>query len=270
MFPIYLDNAATTKLDKSLIEVYQSFSCEEFFNPSAGYAQAIKNHQYLENARNSLLKKLGARTGRIIFTSGATESNNLAINGSIREGKWEYITTMGEHPSVYNVFKKLEERGFKVHYIGLNKNGQVDYGELESKINEKTRLVSVMFVNNETGAINDLYRVCQIVKGKKSKTLLHVDAVQGFCKIPLSLGSLDIDLLSISGHKFYAPKGVGALYVKNINSLKPLVFGGGQEDGFRSGTENLPAIMCMAKMCEKIDIMSNLEVVKNLEKAFLS
>lgn len=269
MSVIYLDNAATTKMSESLMEVYKSFSCEEFYNPSAGYRSAISNSKNLDLARCSLLEKLGAKQGTIIFTSGATEANNIAINSAIREGKNEYIFSIGEHPSVYNVAKNLELSGRDVKFIPIQKSGEIDYSVLESFVNEKTRLVSVMFVNNETGVINDLKRICQIVKGKNPKTFIHVDGVQGFCKIPINLSKLDIDFLTISAHKFHGPKGVGALYVKNKSFMKPIVYGGGQEYGLRSGTENLPAIMAMKKAVEDIDLDKNFDNTKKLKEIFL-
>lgn len=266
---IYLDNAATTSMDKSLIEIYQRLSCVEFCNPSAGYSSAIKNSQLLNEARNIILNKLGLSVGDIIFTSGATEANNLAIRGSVREGKSEYIFSSGEHPSVYNVAKSLELSGKIVKYIPLQQNGQIDYDELEKLVTKDTRLVSVMFVNNETGAVNDIQRISRIVKNKNPRVLLHVDMVQGFCKIGINFSAIDVDFLSISGHKFHGPKGVGALYVKNKAALKSIVYGGGQEFGLRSGTENLPAIYAMSKEIEKIDISQNFNNVLKLRKAFL-
>ena len=186
MDKIYLDNAATTKMDESLIEVYKSFSCNEFFNPSAGYSVAIKNSQYLDYSRGVILKKLGLKSGDIIFTSGATEANNLAIKGSYREGKSEYVFSAGEHPSVYNVAKNLEQSGKVVKFIPLQRNGEIDYNTLKNLVNKDTRLVSVMFVNNETGAINDIEKVSKIVKSINPKTLLHIDIVQGFCQSALT------------------------------------------------------------------------------------
>ncbi len=267
---IYLDNAATTKMDESLIEVYKSFSCDKFFNASAGYSVALKNAKQLEEAKQILLKKLNANSGDIIFTACATESNNLAIQGSVKNGNWEYIFSKGEHPSVYNIAKMLEEQGQKVYYINLQKNGEIDYNQLEKLINEKTRLVSTMFVSNETGAINDINRIVNIIKGKNKRTIIHVDGVQGFCKIPISLSKTQIDLFSISAHKFHGPKGVGALYVRNKALLKPLLYGGGQEFNLRSGTENLAGIMAMVRECERIDILKNLENVRKLREQFLS
>ena len=266
---IYLDNAATTKMDESLIEVYQRFSCQNFFNPSAGYKEAIDNSKEILNAKEIILKKLGAKCGDIIFTSGATEANNLAIMGSLREGKSEYVFSVAEHPSVFNVAKHLEQMGKIVKFVHLQKNGEVDYAELEELINQNTRLVSIMYVNNETGVINDINKIAGIVKSKNPKVIFHVDGVQGFCKLPVDIDKSKIDLFSISGHKFHGPKGVGALYVKNKMALKAIVFGGGQELGLRSGTENLPAIIAMSKEIAKIDISENYKKALLLKKAFL-
>lgn len=267
---IYLDNAATTKMDESLIEIYQSFSCEKFFNASAGYSSALENAKELSKAKEIILNKLGAKKGDILFTGCATESNNLAIQGSVKEGKWEYIFSKGEHPSVYNIAKILEEQGKIVHFVDLQKNGEVNYEEIYKLINEKTRLVSIMFVNNETGAINDVEKISKTVKSINPRTLIHVDGVQGFCKIDINLSNTEIDYFSISAHKFHGPKGVGALYVRNKNILKPIFFGGGQEFNLRSGTENLPGIMAMASECEKIDINKNFQHVKDLRDSFIS
>lgn len=267
---IYLDNAATTKMDESLIEVYKSFSCDKFYNASAGYSVALENAKHLAKAKEILLNKLGAKVGDIIFTGCATESNNIALQGSVKEGKWEYIFSKGEHPSVYNIAKMLEEQGKTIHFLDLQKNGEIDYVQLESLVNDKTRLVSTMFVSNETGAINDLERIVKIVKAKNPRTLIHVDGVQGFCKTPINISKLNIDFFSISAHKFHGPKGVGALYVKNKSLLRPIIFGGGQEYNLRSGTENLPGIMAMVTECEKIDVAKNLKHVKELRDVFLN
>ena len=265
---IYLDNAATTKMFEESASVYKEYACTNFFNPSAGYGKAVEISKKLDEVIELLKKRLSVDKGDIIFTGGATESNNLAIRGSVRSGKWEYVFSEGEHPSVYNVAKALEQEGHIVHIIPLGKNGQVDYDEIEKVLNDKTRLISLMHVSNETGAINDIKRIRALRDRLSPKALLHVDGVQAFCKIPFSLNDLGIDLYTISAHKFHGPKGVGALYVRNKQGLKNIVFGGGQEGGYRSGTENVPGVMAMAKSCEMIDTERNFEKVKRLNSLF--
>ena len=265
---IYLDNAATTKMFEESAGVYKEYACTNFFNPSAGYGKAVEISKKLDEVRELLKNRLHVVKGDIIFTGGATESNNLAIRGSIRSGKWEYVFSEGEHPSVYNTAKALEQEGYIVHFVPLSKNGQVDYEQLEKVLNEKTRLISIMHVSNETGAINDLKKISFLRDKLCPKALLHVDGVQAFCKIPFSLNDLGIDLYTISAHKFHGPKGVGALYVKNKQGLKNIIFGGGQEGGYRSGTENVAGIMAMAKSCEMINTEKNLEKVKRLNSIF--
>ncbi len=267
---IYLDNAATTKMFDGCVKVYGYYACEEYFNPSSMNRYSLKVAKDLEEVRKRIVSKLGHTKGTIIFTSGATESNNLAIMGSKRNGKWEYVFSVGEHPSVYNVAKELEMQGNIIHFVGLQPNGQIDYQELREVLNEKTRLISIMHVSNETGAINDLKLICDIKKQFAPNSLLHVDGVQAFCKIPFELKNYDVDFYTISAHKFHGPKGVGGLYVKNINSLKSIVYGGGQELNLRSGTENVPGIMAMDYAIQHIDINKNFEKVNELKEKFSS
>lgn len=267
---IYLDNAATTPLCKQALQEYEKFSCENFFNPSATYIQAVKVAMLLDEARARLKKCLGAKKGDIIFTSGATESNNLAVRGGAREGKWQYVFSSGEHASVNNLAHALQKEGKEVVFVPLQKSGEIDYDFLQKVLTVKTRIVSIMFVNNVTGVINDISRISKLVRRYAPSALLHVDGVQAFKKLKFNLDELDVDLFSISGHKFHAPKGVGALYVKNKAVLKNLVFGGGQEYGIRSGTENVPAIMAMVAAAEAIDEEKNFEHVQKLKNLFLS
>lgn len=267
--PYYLDNAATTKMSEKCAQVMQNYACEAFYNPSAGYGLAISVAKEMATAKKSLLNKLGAAKGDIIFTGGATESNNLAILGSLRNGNWEYVFSAGEHPSVYNVALHLKQLGFIVHIIPLQVNGQVDYEALEKVLNEKTRLISVMHVSNETGAINDLVKINNLRNKYCPKALFHSDGVQAFCKLLYNLDSIGVDLYSISAHKFHGPKGVGALYVKNKQALKNIIYGGGQEGGLRSGTENMPGIMAMVAACNMAKVKENYEHVKAVRKSFL-
>ena len=262
---IYLDNAATTKMFEGALGQYQKFACDLFYNPSAFYREGRAVKEELDQARKSLLKRLKTQEGTIVFTSGATESNNLAVMGSRRNGKWEYVFSSGEHPSVYNVAKELERQGMIVHFVSLMSDGQIDYKKLEEVINERTRLVSVMHVSNETGAVNNISLVKSIIT-KKSKALLHVDGVQAFNKLDFSLDQLGADFYTISAHKFHGPKGVGALYVRDVKTLKSIVFGGGQEGDLRSGTENVAGIMAMKWANDNIDVAINFERTKQLKK----
>lgn len=266
---IYLDNAATTKMFEGGADIYKKYACQSFFNPSAGYSKALEIAKELDTARHTIKNTLGTSKGDIIFTSGATESNNLAILGSKRNGKWEYVFSIGEHPSVYNVARFLENQGHVVHFVGLTGNGQIDYEQLKNVLNEKTRLISVMHVSNETGAINDLKKIDGLRKRYSPQALFHVDGVQAFCKIPFNIEDFNADLYTISAHKFHGPKGVGALYVKNINNIKNIIYGGGQENGYRSGTENVPGIMAMKYAIEHINIDENFKYVQNLKDCFI-
>lgn len=270
---IYLDNAGTTKMFEECLAVIEKYACQTFFNPSAGYEPAIQIGKDLDNVRKLIMDKIGAVKGSVIFTGGATESNNLAIMGSRKNGKWNYVFSMGEHPSVYNVAKELALQGYEVRFVKLDKNGQIDYEDLQKNIDEKTRLISVMHVSNETGAVNDIAKVNYLRNKYAPNALLQVDGVQAFCKIEIDAKTCGIDFYTISAHKFHGPKGVGALYVKNPQILKNIVFGGGQESGYRSGTENVPGIMAMKCAIEKIDDDVNYmhaKALKSLMSSILS
>lgn len=267
---IYLDNAGTTKMFDECLAVYGEYACQTFFNPSAGYMPAINVAKDLDKVRRDILCKLGAGEGDIIFTGGATESNNLAIMGSKRNGHWNYVFSMGEHPSVYNVAKELLSLGYEVRFVKLDKTGHVDYEDLKRNIDSKTRLISVMHVSNETGVINDIQAINILRKKLAPQSLLHVDGVQAFCKIPLNLNSLGVDFYTISAHKFHGPKGVGALYVRKPQSIKNIIFGGGQENGYRSGTENVGGIMAMGRAVNLIDVDENFKHVSTLKNCMLN
>lgn len=263
---IYLDNAGTTKMFDECVEVGRKYSCENFFNPSALSVEALEVSKLLNETEKFFLNKLGALQGNVLFTGCATESNNLAVHGSLRTGDWEYVFSAGEHPSVYNQAKKLELDGYKVHIVPLNSQGQVDLQQLKSVLNQKTRLISVIHVSNETGAINDIQKISQLKQQLCPKAVLHVDGVQAFMKIPFSIANTGVDLYSFSGHKLHGPKGIAGLYVKNKGALKELFFGGGQQYGLRSGTENVAGIMQFRKAVELIDAKTNYERVGLLRK----
>lgn len=263
---IFLDNAGTTKMFEQCLEVHKHFSCEEYFNPSALAVESLKVSKLLAETEQFFLKKLGANVGNVLFTGCATESNNLAIRGSLRSGNYEYVFSAGEHPSVFNLAKKLEMEGQIVHIVPLSDDGCVDYEKLASVLNEKTRLISIMHVSNETGAINDLQKISKLKDKMCPKAILHVDGVQGFMKIPFAIKNTSVDLYSFSAHKIYGPKGVAGLYVKNKNALKELFQGGGQQFGLRSGTENVSGIMQFRKAVELIDCQKNFDNVTNLKR----
>lgn len=266
---IYLDNAGTTKMLDECLEVYRKYACEDFFNPSALSIEAMQVSRDVLRAERTLLSALGASEGNVLFTGSATESNNLAIRGSLRKGDYEYVFSAGEHPSVYNLAKKLELEGYNVHFVPLNERGQVDMDALAAVLSDKTRLISVMFVSNETGAVNDIAKISELKKKLCPKAVLHVDGVQGFMKISFSLRNTSVDLFSFSAHKIHGPKGVAGLYVKNRASLKQLFEGGGQQYGLRSGTENVPAIMQFEKVVSMIDVKKNYNHVAQLKKTMV-
>lgn len=250
---IYLDNNATTKVDEKVLEAMMPYFKEEYANPSSIYNFSKKASNALKESRGVLKDFLNAKDEKeIIFTSCGSESANTAIKGVLNynKAKKHIITTKVEHPCVLNLYQTLEKQGYKVDYIGVNSNGDLDLEQLEAAINSDTALVSVMWANNETGVIFPIKKISEIIKSKNPETKFFVDAVQVAGKIPLDVQDMGIDLLGISGHKFHAPKGVGALYVNSKTLITPLIVGGHQERGKRAGTENVPYIVGMAKAAE--------------------
>lgn len=251
---IYFDNSATTKVRKEVIDVILSTFNENYGNPSSLHKKGIQAEKAVEISREIIANALKCNSSEIFFTSGGTEANNLAIKGTAyrykRRGK-HLITSNIEHPSVINTFKYLENEGFDVSYIDVNKDGIVIIEELKKEITPETILVSIMMVNNEIGSIQPVEEISRIISSQsQNKIIFHVDAVQGFGKIPIDVGNMGIDLLTISGHKFHGPKGIGALYVRSGIELIPLIAGGEQERGLRSGTENVPGIVGLGKAAE--------------------
>ncbi len=265
---IYLDNAGTTQMFEECVLVHRQFGCAEFFNPSALSSRSMAVRKQILQAEEYVKQRLGARDGNVLFTGCATESNNLAIMGSVRAGKAEYVFSEGEHPSVNNLAKKLQLGGAVVHFVPLGKDGCIDMQKLEEVLCENTRLVSIIHVSNETGAVNNLKSISALKMKKCPKAILHIDGVQAFMKIPLCLRQTEVDLYSFSGHKFHAPKGIAGLYVRNKMALKPLLEGGGQQYGLRSGTENVSGIMQMVAAMQLIDEKENLEKVTALRQQF--
>ncbi len=249
---IYLDNAATTKPSSSAMEKASVYVTEEYFNPSGKYRQAVKLTADLAETRKTLLSLVGKRNGEVIFTSCGTESDNTAVFCHVGKGKC--VTTEGEHSAIDAAFEELSRRGTVTEKAKLHADGSVDVEDLLSKIDERTAFVSVIHVNNETGAINDINSIAKKVKAIAPRCIFHSDGVQAFGKIPVSL-SADVDLYSISAHKIGGLKGVGALIAKP-QAIHPFVFGGGQESGLRSGTENVFGIKVLEyaakEKCEKL------------------
>lgn len=247
---IYLDNNATTKVDEQVIETMMPFLNSEYANASSMYEFSRPASKAIKEARGQLMDFVNASNEReIIFTSCGSESANMAIRGvlSYNKTKRHIITTKVEHPCVMNTYKSFEALGYEIDYIGVNSYGELDLEELKSKIRKDTALVSVMWANNETGIIFPIREISEIVKSKNPDTKLFVDGVQVAGKIPIDVQENGIDLLGISGHKFHAPKGIGALYVNSKTSITPLITGGHQERGLRAGTENVPYIAGLGK-----------------------
>lgn len=250
---IYLDNNATTKVDEKVLDAMLPFLKENYANPSSIYSFGGVAQKALAHAREQVRDFVNAKHAKeILFTASGSESANTAIKGVLEsdKSKKHIITTKVEHPCVLNLYKTLEKQGYKVDYIGVNSNGDLDLDELEQAVNSDTVLVSCMWANNESGIIFPIEKISQIVKGKNKDTKLFVDGVQAAGKIPIDVQSAGIDLLAISGHKFHAPKGIGALYIKSGVPMLPLVVGGHQEKGKRAGTENVPYIVALGKAAE--------------------
>ena len=257
---IYLDNNATTRVDEKVVEAMLPYFTEEFGNPSSIYDLAHVANTAVRKSREIIKDFLGANDAKeIIFTSCGSESASTAIKGTIElnRAKKHLITTKVEHPCVLNLHKELEKQGYKVDYIGVDSNGDLDITELISKVDKDTVLVSVMYANNETGAIFPVEEIAQKVKEINPETKIFVDAVQAAGKIPINVKDTKIDFMGISAHKFHGPKGIGALYVKSGTMVAPLIIGGHQEKGKRAGTENVPYIVGMAKAAELA--MENME-----------
>jgi cysteine desulfurase len=243
---IYLDNSATTRVLPQAADAAYRAMTEQFYNPASAYKPAVAAEKAVDLARANLASALGCAAGDVLYTSGGTESNNMAILGALKplRGKKLIITTSGEHPSVYEVFRSLETApDTEVVYVGLHADGTVNLKKLEEALSADTVLVSVMHVNNEVGAINDLDAISALIKKHAPAALLHSDGVQAFCKLPFAKNAAD--LYSISAHKFHAPKGVGALQVRGGVKFVGGQIGGGQEKNLRSGTTNVPGILAL-------------------------
>ncbi len=261
---IFLDNASTTKIrPEAISEIERSHAL--FYNPSALSGKSLEVRREIDGAKQKICKALGVDyNNNLIITGSATEADNLAIFGSAKKTGDQFVFGAGEHQAVFASANELKLRGYNVVFAPFNKFGEVDLDKLKEILLKPTAFVSIMHVSNETGAINDISKISRLVKNLWPNAIVHSDGVQAFGKIQINVLKLGVDLYSISGHKVGGPKGIGALYVKNISKLKPIIFGGGQEFGIRSGTENTAYILALSKVVGNFEIEKNFEYVKKL------
>ncbi|MBE7010833.1 MAG: cysteine desulfurase [Ruminococcaceae bacterium] len=242
---IYLDNSATTRPFDSVIEKISETEKNCFGNPSSLHHLGVLAEHELTAARKEALETIGARDGNFVFTAGGTEANNMAILGTMLsrvKRRPQIITSKIEHPSVLEPIQYLKEQGADCHFVGVDSQGKIDEEEFRQILCEETALVSFMTVNNEIGALQDIPKLARLAKSVSPRVLFHTDAVQALGKVPIKVKESGVDLLSVSAHKINGPKGVGGLYIRQGVHVKPILYGGGQEGGLRSGTQNLPAI----------------------------
>ena len=269
---VYLDNAATTRMSnevyREMLDAYGSL----YGNPSSVYKAGVEASEAMQKSREKIAKAIGAKPEEIYFTSGGTEANNWAIKGiakaNMHKGK-HIITSAIEHPSVLESCKALEKEGFKVTYIPVDEFGVVKYSEIVKSIGPDTVLISIMMANNEVGSLQPIRAIAELAKA--NKVAFHTDAIQGIGLFDIKVKELGVDALSISGHKIYGPKGVGALYVRKGLKIQNLIDGGQQENGLRAGTENVPAIVGLGRAVEDItqDIEENNKNLRTIRKYFL-
>jgi cysteine desulfurase len=271
---IYLDNAATTRAFDSVNKLMLQALELDYGNPSSLHRKGLAAERLIKEAKEILAKSLKVDTKEIYFTSGGTESNNLALIGAAYGNKRagnHIITTQIEHPSVHNPLIFLEEQGFRVTYLPVDANGKIIEDDLLAAIDKDTILVSLMYVNNEVGSVQNISNLSDKIKRKKSDILIHVDAIQAFGKYTIYPKREGIDLLSISGHKIHGPKGSGVLFIREKVKVNPIVFGGGQQKGMRSGTENVPAIAGLGQAVKEIyqGHQEKIDKLYTLKKVFI-
>lgn len=271
---IYLDNSATTRVYEGVKEIVNKVMCEDYGNPSSIHNKGFQAEKYIKNSKEIISKILKVSEKEIYFTSGGTESNNLAIIGAAMANKragMHLITTEIEHPSVINAMKYLEEQGFSVTYLKTDKNGLVDILDLQSSIKDDTILISVMYVNNEIGSVQPIEEIGHSIKKINPNIIFHIDAVQAFGKYVINPKKINADMVSVSGHKIHGPKGVGFIYIKTKTKIKPIFFGGGQQDDIRPGTENVPGIAGLAWAAKEIykNLNDDIEKLNSLKDFFI-
>ena len=252
---VYLDNSATTRCFDEVAQLMHKIMCEDYGNPSSMHHKGVEAEQYLRYARGTLAKILKVNDKEILFTSGGTESDNIALIGTAlanhRRGR-HLITTAIEHPAVLQTMAYLENQGFRVTYLPVDQEGRISLKDLERAIRQDTILVSIMHTNNEVGSIQPIAEAGELIGRMNPHTLFHVDAVQGFGKFRIYPTKMHVDMMSVSAHKIHGPKGVGFLYIREGAKVNPILYGGGQQRGMRSGTENVPGIAGLAKAAEMV------------------
>ena len=272
---VYLDNSATTKTFPEAAELAAKIMREDYGNPSSMHLKGVQAERYIRYARETLAGLMKVSEKEIYFTSGGTESDNLALIGcamaNYRAGR-HLITTQTEHPAVLQPMHYLEDQGFEVTYLPVNGQGVISLEDLKKAVRPDTILVSIMHTNNEIGAVQPVAEAGALIKRVNPATLFHVDAVQGFGKARIYLGKAGIDMLSVSGHKIHAPKGIGFLYVRERVRIHNMIYGGGQQKNLRSGTENVPGIAALAKAAEMMytDLDRDVEKLYGLKEYFIS
>ena len=261
---LYFDNSATTKTDNRVVDTMMPYITNNFGNASSIYSIGRQSRSAIENARTQVSKALNCSASEIYFTSGGTESDNLAIIGiatAYKKNGNHIITSTIEHPAVLNTLERLKKQGFDITYIDVDKNGIIDVDKLENAITDKTILITIMFANNEIGTIQPIEKIGKIAKAHK--IVFHTDAVQAIGHIDIDVNKLNIDSLSLSGHKIYGPKGIGALYIRKGVKCDPLILGGHQERDHRAGTENVAGIVGLGKAIELLNGLDN-ELISQL------
>ena len=274
MMEVYLDNSATTRCFDEVAALMTRIMCEDYGNPSSLHRKGVEAEKYIRYAKEVIAKNLKVNEKEIFFTSGGTESDNLALRGcayaNCRSGR-HLITTQIEHPAILQTMKHLEEEGFRVTYLPVDSKGCIRLEDLERAITGETILVSIMHTNNEVGSLQPIEEAGALIKRMNPRILFHVDAVQGYGKFRIHPKKMKIDLLSVSGHKIHGPKGIGFLYVDEKVKIKPILFGGGQQGGTRSGTENVPGVAGLAKAVEMIyqNLDEEVERLYELKRIFV-
>ena len=266
---IYLDNSATTKPYQEVVDKMVLALTTQYGNPSSIHKKGLEVEREIKEIRRNIARSLGAKENEIYFTSGGTECNNTIIRSVARlnkKTKNHIISTVIEHPSVLDTLKDLESEGFEVTYLPVDKDGKISIEDLKNAIKKETILVSIMHVNNEIGTIQPIEEIGKYLKSLDEKIYLHVDAVQSYAKIKFRPSRYNIDFMSVSGHKLHGPKGIGFMYVKENNRIKPLLTGGGQEIGIRSGTENVPGIYGIGEAVKVInkDLEGTIDKIREL------